>query len=244
MIVWLLYMSHSATSIVLAVIAIGLLVVLRLKFFRRSPRRLFRVGVAVVLALALLNAQTDVKEWLILSIGRDPDLTDRAPVWAMLLDMQPHPLIGAGYESFWSGSRMAEVWARMGSEGTGILQAHNGYIDLYLSLGLIGVSLLILAVLSGVGAIRRRLRSDYASGVLRLILVFVVLIYNYTEATFKPLNNLFVLLLYSIVQVRVHQEGEKPSMATSKDGSQSEIATRIGNPNDHAIGQNRRAGFR
>jgi O-antigen ligase len=80
-------------------------------------------------------------------------------------------------------------------------QAHNGYIDTYLNLGIIGVFLLLAAILTGVVDAQRRLEREYAHSVLRVALILVAISYNYTEAAFKPLNNVFVLLLVSIIQV-------------------------------------------
>jgi O-antigen ligase len=199
LIAWTLYMSHSATSMALAVAGVSMLAVTRLRVFRASPRTLLAAGVLAVAVAAVLEVAFDMKETLIRFMGRDPDLTDRKPVWEMLLEMVPNALIGAGYESFWSGPRLGEIWRRMGTGGTGIQQAHNGYLELYLSLGAIGVGLLALAILAALLAVRRDLRFDYPGAVFRLVLLIVVVVYNYTEAAYKPLNNLFILLLFCML---------------------------------------------
>jgi hypothetical protein len=108
---------------------------------------------------------------------------------------------------------MVEIWRRLGDQGRGIIQAHNGYIETYLNLGLVGLLLLGLAVFSaGLRAIDSLWKS-YPLGVLRLLIIAVAVIYNYTEAAYKPLHNIFVLLLYASLQVRTTRFPKAPARA-------------------------------
>ena len=89
----------------------------------------------IILALGFgVNAQ------LAGAVGRDPTLTDRTKIWHLLLSMHTNPLLGTGYESFWLGPRLVKIWQRFGP----INEAHNGYLEVYLNLGLIGLFLLIV----------------------------------------------------------------------------------------------------
>ncbi len=203
MLAWVLYLSDSATSIATTALAIGFMVALKFEFFRRSHQRILTVTAISGLLMAILLATTNIANTVITWMGRDPDLTNRLPIWSMLLGKVSNPIIGSGYESFWYGDRMTEIWAAMGTEGGGILQAHNGYIDLYLNLGWVGLSLLFMAVLTGLRSVRARFYLDYADATLRLTFVLVLLIYNYTEAAFKPVHNLFLLMLFGIYPIRM-----------------------------------------
>ncbi len=74
------------------------------------------------------------------AVGEDPTLTDRTKIWAFLLSMHTNPLLGTGYESFWLGPRLQWFWQ---TAGLGALnEAHNGYLEVYLNLGIIGLFLL------------------------------------------------------------------------------------------------------
>jgi exopolysaccharide production protein ExoQ len=132
--------------------------------------------------------------------------------------MVPHPLIGAGYESFWSGERLIQIWTRMGEGSGGIVQAHNGYIDTYLNLGILGLALLLIGVLSGLLKVRKQFASEYAYAALRVSFIVTALGYNYTEAAFKPLNNVFVLLLFSILQVTRTSDATRAAPAARQPG--------------------------
>jgi O-antigen ligase len=197
---WLLYTSKSATSFAALFGAVCFLAVARLPFFARFPRRIIGAGVSTVVAIGVLEYTLGIKAWAIELLGRAPDLTERIPMWEMLLQMTPNTWIGAGYEAFWSGDRLREIWARMGHT-TGFLQAHNGYIDAYLNVGIIGVALIVLAIVAGLLKAHRELEREYAYALLRIALILVAIAYNYTEAAFKPVHNVFVLMLIAILEV-------------------------------------------
>jgi len=90
---------------------------------------------------------------------------------------------------------MASIWKAVGTTGTN--QAHNGYLEQYLNLGYVGVGFIIAIVLSALVNVRKHLTTDYAAGVLRLCFVVVAMLYNYTEASFYGINNIWLLLLAS-----------------------------------------------
>ena len=217
--VWLLYMAQSATSLALMFFAVAFFLLVRLPSFAKHPGRLLGMGVLIVATLGFLEAQFEIKDSFIRLLGREPDLTDRAPVWELVLSMVPHPLVGAGYESFWSGDRLIYIWQHLGFESGGIIQAHNGYIETYLNLGLIGVALLGISIVAGLLKARRQLNSEYTYAVLRIAFILTAVIYNYTEAAYKPLNNVFVLLLFSILDVRGREEATRPALARAASGS-------------------------
>jgi O-antigen ligase len=200
MLLWLLYLSNSATSMAAFAGAMIVLLAARVPAFIREPRKLVQAAVVVAVVIGYLELFVGLEEWMLRALGRDSTLTERKPVWELLLRMAENPWIGTGYEMFMSGARLAQIWEQLNMSG-GAGQAHNGYIDTYLNLGIIGVFLLLAAILTGVVDAQRRLEREYAHSVLRVALILVAISYNYTEAAFKPLNNVFVLLLVSIIQV-------------------------------------------
>ena len=72
--------------------------------------------------------------------GRDATLTGRTGIWQTVLNEPNNPLLGTGYASFWLGDRLQRIWALY--PRTPLLQAHNGYFEVYLNLGMVGVALL------------------------------------------------------------------------------------------------------
>ena len=81
----------------------------------------------------------------------------------------------------------------------GSKRAHNGYLEQYLNLGFLGLAFIGLIMLSGLVKIKRSLNVDYSSGMLRLCFVLTVLLYNYTEATFYGVSNMWLLTLIAVM---------------------------------------------
>jgi exopolysaccharide production protein ExoQ len=73
-------------------------------------------------------------------LDRDPTLTGRVFIWQQAAALQPNPILGAGFESFWLGERLQKMWAIHWWHPN---EAHNGYIETYLNLGIVGCVLLL-----------------------------------------------------------------------------------------------------
>jgi len=71
------------------------------------------------------------------------------------------------------------------------LQAHNGYLETFANLGLVGVALLAWIILGSFGSVSKMLAGDFEYGRMRLVLLITVLVMNYTEATIPRGNHLW-----------------------------------------------------
>jgi O-antigen ligase len=208
MIAWLLHMSASATSFVCLLAVVALLLLTRVPFVARKPSRLLPFAAAMVVIGAVLEATLGVSDALILILGRDPTLTTRVPMWHGLLDTVRAPIFGVGFESFWLGDRLRAAWGEYGQ----LIQAHNGYLETYLNLGVVGVALIVGGILSGLVKVGRGLSEDYAMAVLKLCFVLAVTLYNWTEATFTGVNNMWLLFFLGTIDLRERQVPVKSSM--------------------------------
>jgi O-antigen ligase len=196
MIGYLMIKANSATSLACFAMSIGVLVASRLPAFARDPRRIVQLGFAATCILGLLELTFDFSDSVVRLLGRDPTLTTRLTLWQELLAMGTNPIIGVGYESFWLGDRLEAIWQNY----EGIKQAHNGYLEVYLNLGLVGVVLMVGALVSGLLRVARQIETETHNAVLRLCFIMVVALYNVTEATFYGASNMWTLLLLGIVQ--------------------------------------------
>ncbi len=203
MLAWLFHMSQSSTSMACAVIAASLFAAARV--LSREPGRILTWGAGVVLLYLVLDATFGLKAFVLHILGRDPTLTGRTEMWAILKEMVVNPLVGAGFMSFWSGRRMEFIWHSLGA---GINQAHNGYLEQYLNLGYIGVAFILAIMLSGLLKVRRQLEVDYSSAVLMLCLILVAALYNYTEASFYGMNDMWLLTILAVMEVPRRQRAE------------------------------------
>lgn len=180
---WLLKLSSSATSLGCAGIGMITIWLLGRRFVNK---RLIGIYVVVaVLAFSVAEPLFGIYSGALSILGRDPTLTDRTEVWHDALALQPDALLGAGFESFWLGKRLDILWEKWWWRPN---QAHNGYIETYLNLGWVGVLVLAGMIIGTFGKICRALLTNFEFARFRLGFLFVILAYNFTEATFKGVH--------------------------------------------------------
>ncbi len=190
MIAWLLYMANSATAIACMVIASSIILISRLPIVTRRPTNIMVLGVVMALVFVVLEVTLGLSKLIIIALGRDPSLTERVPMWHGLLAMQTKPVVGVGYESFWLGERLNLLWRVYGT----FIQSHNGYIDIYLNLGFVGLALMVAIILFGLFKIGKQLKIDYPIAILKLTFIIIIVVYNFTESTFYGISNMWLLL--------------------------------------------------
>jgi exopolysaccharide production protein ExoQ len=78
-------------------------------------------------------------------------LTGRLPLWEELLDhAADRPILGYGYEGFWTEKRIAAI---MRSQGWSLQNAHNSYFEILLQLGCVGLFFAIWFLLAGTSSL-------------------------------------------------------------------------------------------
>jgi len=179
------------------IFTLGLFVMAKHPVFVRNPHRIITFIILGAAIFGMLELVFGIKDTVIALLGRRSDLTTRVPMWEDLLSMVKNPITGAGFESFWLGERLFWVQSRWGD----LIQAHNGYLEMYLNMGIIGVFFIFSWVVSGIIAVNRYLTADYPAAILRLCFILVVVLYNYTEATFYGTNPMWLLFYVGILSL-------------------------------------------
>jgi O-antigen ligase len=197
-IAYLLSLADSATSVATLAIGVATLVGLGSRFVSR--RHLGKYLLVFGALLTVTELTFNVYEELVALLGRDPSLTDRTAVWADAIALQPSPIIGTGFESFWLGSRLDWMSAKWWWQPN---QAHNGYIEIYLNLGFIGLFLFFALVISTFRKAAAGLTSEpnFEFSRLRLAMLFAILSHNYTEATFKGVHLLWTMFHVVVINI-------------------------------------------
>ena len=215
MIGWLLRMSSSATSLMCMMVGICTILVLGLPFVNK--RRIGIYLVVGILAFAVAEPLFGIYGNTLQALGRDATLTDRTEVWHDALRLQPNPIFGAGFESFWLGTRLDKLWAKWWWRP---LQAHNGYIETYLNLGLAGLVILAGVIIGTFRKISVDLLRRFQFGRLRLAFLFTILVYNFTEATFTNVHIIWtVFYLIAIHYPRARSSRVQVTAAPSVKGN-------------------------
>ena len=191
----LLFTAHSATSDACFIFGAALMLLTSLPFIKRSPAAVHAlvffilVGGSVVGFIAGKAALAEV-------LGRDSTLSGRTDIWEILVPMV-NGIGGAGFETFWVGPRVAQIMTLVGGWAM-TNEAHNGYIELYLNLGCIGLVLVGLIMAQGYRLTVSTFNHDSALGALLMSYVITALFYNITEAGFRILSLEWFFVLLSI----------------------------------------------
>lgn len=137
-------LSGSATGLVSTVVAIVVVTATLWAQRRRGPARLAANLLLLVAGLLALVSLTFVLLPLLEFLGKDATLTGRVPLWH-LVDAQiaRRPLLGFGYGTFWSEASPEawKIWAELRWQAP---HAHNGYRDVLLGTGIVGLTLFAL----------------------------------------------------------------------------------------------------
>lgn len=201
---WLLQMCHSLNASVCLTLAGALMVLATWRSPDAKPARVHLL-VMVVVCSALLPFF--FYRSFFESVGRDATLSGRTEIWDVVPNLVRNPWVGAGYETFLMGPRLVElreIW------DNSFQTAHNGYLEVYLNLGWIGVSLFALLVIAGYRRVVAAFRWDPAFGSLGLAFFVAVLIYGLAEAPFRMLMPTCFFLLWSIIGASQSPAAESP----------------------------------
>jgi exopolysaccharide production protein ExoQ len=215
-----LYEARSDTSTSSFLLGVFLILVTSLSFFRRRPGRVHALVLAILVAgiiAFLLGGTATVAS----AYGKNPNLSDRTIIWAAVIPVCPNPVLGAGFESFWNGYGKY-VTGGLSKYEKGLNSAHDGYIEIYLNLGWVGVSLIALLLFTGYRKAWEAFRINAEVGSLMLAFVPAIAIYNITEAGFRMLTPTWIFLLLVIV-------GARRIASRANDGT-TKLATHISSP--------------
>jgi exopolysaccharide production protein ExoQ len=192
MILYLVLVVDSQTALACFLMADLLIVVTALGPVFRKPVFL-SILVAAMLTVSFCVLFLGIGGGALSALGRDASLTGRTEVWQTVLPYAKNAWIGAGYENFWIGERLQLFNRLLG----GLNQAHNGYIEIYLNLGWVGLVLLGAIIVTGYRNVMKGMRTSPETSRLKLAFFFICLVYNFTEASFKMQSPVWIFFLWA-----------------------------------------------
>jgi exopolysaccharide production protein ExoQ len=196
--IMVLAMTRSATGLV---VLIALLIVTPLfRLVRTQPKLLVPIAMLLLTAGATLGIVLVADSNPLLALlGRNPTLTGRTELWhAVLVSIMKRPLLGYGFDAFWLG--MVGESAKINLSVRWLVpSAHNGALDLWLHLGVVGFALFVVAYLACVrNSCRFYLRQQNHLGAWPLAYMAFMFLYNVTEVTEMDQNNIFTILFAAV----------------------------------------------
>lgn len=187
------------------------------------------ITLASVLALlpvacgAVYAALPVLLQWM----GRSATLTGRTLIWKQVwVFIGQRPWLGWGYDGFWHGARGAafRVDAALGFT---VFHAQNGYLELWLELGLVGLVLFVLSYARAWRRIWPVLRRGEVDVVLWPVFVLaLIFLYDLDEISLLIYNGIFWSLFVSaLANIELLA---RPEMAESTMPSSERIADAAG----------------
>ncbi|WP_374007730.1 O-antigen ligase family protein [Leifsonia sp. LS-T14] len=144
-------LTRSAT-VIAATLATAVVLAFALWTRRVGPQRRTPVYVVAIVAAAAVVTLVAVFASRIPSLfGKSEDLTGRLDIWDKVIGLaQQRPVFGWGWVSYWA------PWVKpfkglATRNGVEYLQAHNAWLDGWLQLGIVGLVVFILLVVTTVG---------------------------------------------------------------------------------------------
>lgn len=151
-----------------------------------------------VATLLLANAET-----ILAAFGRDLTFTGRTELWAAVFNkIWERPWLGYGYTGFWQGwaGASGEVWSAVGWEAP---SSHNGLLDLWLDLGLLGLSAFILSFIATcLRSVTWVRLTKTAEGMWPLAYLTFLFLANITDSSLFKQN--FLWLMYVVITMSTH----------------------------------------
>lgn len=185
----LVLMSTSKAALLAALVAISGFLVIRV--FRRFPILRIPVLYGVVISVSILMFLVIfMPDMMFELIGKERTLTGRTDIWHELARaIQAKPWFGYGYGTFWQDLNGPSYWVRLDLEW-GVPTAHNGWVETWLSAGLVAVILFGLLYLGSLLLAVGRLYRGGVENYWVILSTVLFLMISLSESTILQQNDL------------------------------------------------------
>jgi exopolysaccharide production protein ExoQ len=191
----MIFMAHAATARVILLFYIGLMAVIGFSsnFGRRSSLIIlctFLAGAAFIIYVGIAYSPV-----LFEGLGRNATLSGRTGIWTVVLrSIGKRPLLGYGFYAFWQGLRGESANAILSSHWV-FGYAHNGYLEICLQLGLLGISVFFITLFQAMRNAWFCIRNGTSAGVEWYVgIIALTIVYNIDESTVLWPNDLLSIL--------------------------------------------------
>jgi len=180
----MVFMAHAATARVLTLVYVAFMASINIssKFGRRSS--LLIAGMFVTAGVLMGFVVFQFLPRVLEALGKNATLTGRTDIWILVMkSIAKRPLLGYGYYAFWQGLK---------GESANIIvaahwffgYAHNGVLEIWLQLGLVGTALFFVTLVQALRNAWFCLRNGCSPGVEWYIgLIALTVMYNIDEST-------------------------------------------------------------
>jgi O-antigen ligase len=205
--------TESKSSIRLLPVVLGLGVLLtRL----RNPVAKFIAAISVPAIIAILtigSVEFDSIHALVGAWLSDPTFTGREEIWRFTLDhISERPVVGFGFQAFWGTPELVSNWSYLQSWGYRASDAHNGYLNIAVMTGLVGLAVSMIWIF--VQPLRDHIRApaDRADPPLNMLFLqiwlFGLCLSGFESELFSGGSVLWFMMVVSIIGLRYQATAE------------------------------------
>ncbi|HTN72045.1 MAG TPA: O-antigen ligase, partial [Methylomirabilota bacterium] len=198
----LVFASQSRASLIVAIACLTVISVL--SAVQRLPRSTRTVVLLVTAMVGISAAGWAIKhgDSILALVGTDPTLTGRTELWSVLFEKaRARPWFGYGYGAFWRGATgvSGEVQKALNWDWYPI-HAHNGFLDLVLELGIVGLLVFLLPLgIYGYRAFRWGLAQRSPLRLWPLAYLLFLILGNVAESALVRQNNIYWALYVAAI---------------------------------------------
>ena len=213
---YLVLVCQSRTSLLCIILGGTIMVLSRPLLKTRKPGKTLAIVVAIMAMLALCDSTLDISGAICEALGRNKTLTGRTEIWEQVSEQHTNPIIGFGFCSFWESSKGQNVFDELNTQ---MVEAHNGYLEVYIDGGAVGVGFLAIMLLSAGKRVTDRLLGGTRFGAVAFAYWVVALLYNGSELDFFRFGPLwFTFLLMTITPGRDDYAWSSPATVALVNG--------------------------
>ena len=208
----LLVLSQSTTA--LATTGLMLILCLIYRIFRWRYEIMISVILAAIIfgifALLWFTAYVG-SDSLLDAVGKDSTFSGRTLIWQYVWDkIQERPLFGYGVSAFWNDMNGPSSYVILAMGGIETVYAHNGFLDMCLSIGFIGLFIFLGSYFStAIKSLAWLRKSKTPEGLWPLLFLTYILLSNLSEGTIHTMDNsfwaIFTALSYSLIIAERHK---------------------------------------
>jgi exopolysaccharide production protein ExoQ len=190
----LLIGSRSVTSLISCACALSIWMVLQAYLHKNRPFFIsLIISFFIVCVIGMWLFLTNNAEIVVGNLGKDLTFTGRTPIWeGVLFFIRQNPWLGYGYGAVWIGKDYGIGSFISDPMNYYVVNSHNGYLDLLLEIGAVGValvSLVIITILYKQFSILGSSTRLKGSELWPIVFLITLIVYNSTEANLLVQNS-------------------------------------------------------
>jgi exopolysaccharide production protein ExoQ len=173
--------NYPMTAVAVLVISCGVLfalMTLKREIANRLHSAMAVVTLVVALALMFFSVSGMIPSMGTQTMGRDGTFTGRTDIWDGVRKVAfDNALVGVGYNGYWYKPHEFPNVPGAVNEG------HNGYLDVFVETGFVGLGLLVIVLASYVFRAKRTNAFDYDWACFRVGFMLMMILHNFTETS-------------------------------------------------------------